>query len=118
MLEQFLINKYSEYGRISKSGEIYLPVTLGEKFTNDCSELSVTIVGVEFFHKKRDGFIPVIPINSIDCSNIVDNNSDWKIIVNDCNSTVNSLLQLELERDNTLFFNPTLLEEQEWKNNK
>lgn len=117
MHEQFLIKKFSEYGKVSKSGEIYLPIVLVKNFIDECSKLSVSIIGIEFFHKKGDYIIPVTPINSIDCSSIVEKNSDWKVIVNDCNSTINNILELELNGDITLYFNPTLLEE-EWKNAK
>ena len=118
MYEQFLTKKYSEYGRVSRSGELYLPLNVGKILINDCIELNVSIIGVEFFHKKGDCIIPVTPINSLDCSSILGTNTDWKIIVRDCNKVVNDILEIELQRDKTLYFNPTFLEEQEWENTK
>lgn len=115
MIEQSIINKYAEYGRISLSGEIYLPISMGEKFVTECSELKVTVVGVEFFHRKGEYIIPVTPINGIDCSSIIDKYSEWKDVVNNCNKAVTVALDLEIRRDNTQYFNPSLLEEHEWK---
>lgn len=115
MIEQILINKYTEYGRVSLSGELYLPISLGEKFVTECSELKVAVVGVEFFHRKGESVIPVIPINSINYSCILDKYLEWKDVVNNCNKAVMFALDLESKSDNAKYFNPSLLEEHEWK---
>lgn len=115
MVAQVIINKYAEQGKNSPNGEIYLHLSIGAEFVAECSELEIAVVGVEFFHRKGEHVIPVIPIISIDCSSILDKYLEWKDVVNNCNKAVMVALDLEITRDNTQYFNPSLLEETEWK---
>jgi hypothetical protein len=111
MLEEQIIDKYAQYGRISPSRELYLPLDISEKFIKECNKLSIAIIGIELFNIVDENIIPYNPINSIDCSNILQEGLDWKQIVLKCNSLVQKILLLELDRNQ--YFNPTILEEHE-----
>lgn len=116
MIEDLLIKKFSEKVRVSQSGEIYLPIVLGKEFVNECNKLDVAIIGVDLFKRKDDNYMPVDPVSGIDNSSLLHEYSDWYKIVKNCNEFVLKVIGKEEETDNSIYFNPTVLEKTEWEN--
>ena len=114
MLEDFLFEKYAPYG-IRQSNEIYLPFITGKMFIEECSALKVAVLGLDFVHFKPGMIIPVVPINSHDCSSILNEHQEWDDIVKHCNEVALHVLRIEEQRDPTQYYNPTLFEKGEWK---
>ena len=114
MLESLLFEKYAHYG-IRTSSEIYLPLRTANMFVEECSSFEVAIIGLEFFHLESGMRIPVIPINSLDCSIFLTTSQEWDDVVTSCNETALNVLHLEEEVDTTQYYNPTLLEKSEWR---
>lgn len=114
-MEDTLVRKYASLGRISPGGELYLPIGLREMFVNECIKLKVAIIAVELFHRQGEKIIPVNPIRGIDCSSLLKEYIRWDDIIESCNKNVLEALNSETDNDNTLYFNPTLFEESDWK---
>lgn len=109
MLEEQLIEKYAQYGRLSPSKELYLPLFISEKFIEECNDLNIAIIGIELFNIVSESTIPSNPISGVDCSIILHEDIEWKEIVLKCNSLVQRILLQELDKSG--YFNPTMLEE-------
>jgi hypothetical protein len=106
---EVLLKKYSAYGRISGE-EIYLPFSTGKAFVEECSASKVAILGLDFFHLQPGIVMPVVPINSLDCSIFLKMYENWDDIVRNCNETAMQVLIEEEERDPTQYYNPVLIE--------
>jgi len=63
----------------------------------------------------KKGSVPINPINGIDCSSLLSKYEEWNEVVKNCYKEVINVLQQEEERDNTQYYNPTLLEKSEWQ---
>jgi len=114
MLEDFLLEKYAPYG-IRKANEIYLPFSTSSMFVGECSSLKIAILGLDFVHFKPGMTIPVVPINSLENSPILNEHQEWDDIVKECNKEALNVLHIEEERDPTQYYNPTLYEKSEWQ---
>lgn len=115
MLEDELVAKYATYGKSTPSGEIYLPFSISEQFTNECMNLQVAIIGVDFFHVGCEYVMPTSPLNGVDCSIFLSTATSWSEVVQQCNKSVKKVLEEEVKRDCMQWFNPTLFIESEWK---
>ena len=113
-MEELLIEKYSKYGRVSPSGELYLPINKCKDMVSECSKNKVAVIGLELFHKKGDNIIPVDPIGGTDSSSLLNKGSNWSEVVETCNTFVLRVLNDEESKDATLYCNLTLLEEKDW----
>lgn len=114
MLHEIIFNKYSKYERLTH-GELYLPLSTNKEFVEECNLLKVAIIGLEFFHVQSGKVVPINPINGIDCSSLLSQYEEWNEVVKNCHKEVINVLQQEEERDNTQYYNPTLLEKSEWQ---
>lgn len=114
MMERLIIQKYSEYGRVSPSGELYLPINKCKDMVKECSDNKVAVIGLELFHKKGENIIPVDPIGGIDTSSLLQKGSGWIEVVEKCNDFVLRVLNQEEKKDSTFYCNLTLLEESDW----
>lgn len=114
MKEEFLIQKYSKFGRVAPSGELYLPIKMCKELVQECSNNKVAVVGLELFHKRGEYIVPADPIGGIDSSSLLEKGSDWAEVVEKCNSFVLRVLNQEENKDNSLYCNLTLLEEVHW----
>ncbi len=112
MIEDFLIKKYSKYGRVSPSGELYLPISKCKEMVIDCTENKVAVIGLELFHKKGE---QVVPAGGTDSSSLLKKDSEWSEVVEKCNHFVLRVLSQEEIKDSTLYCNLTVLEEVDWK---
>lgn len=71
MVEEQLIDKYAQYGHISPSRELYVPLNISEKFIEECNELNIAIIGIELFNMIDKMIIPSNTINGVDCSSML-----------------------------------------------
>ncbi len=67
MLDQ-IINKYSLDGKVSPNKELYIPLSIGEVFIEECNKFNIAIIGVEIFNIIDGKVLPSNPIEGIDCS--------------------------------------------------
>jgi hypothetical protein len=114
MKEKDLLKKFLPKAYLS-GGETYLPISVGAHFIGECLRENIAVLGVDFFHR-RDGFIiPVDPLNSVDCSEILCRGYNWSEIVSTtCAFALYALLQ-ERERDSSQWCTFILLEEEGWR---
>lgn len=114
-IEQSLYEKYSKLAHVS-AGEVYFDKNIAFDFIKQCTELGIAIIGVEFFHIKKNEIIPVMPPNGIDTSDILEENVDWKEVFKTCNSFAHSVISNEFTNDSNQYCSFTTLQESEWKN--
>jgi hypothetical protein len=115
MLEDELVAKYATYGRSTPSDELYLPLFISKQFVDECTNLQIAIIGVDFFHIGREYVMPTSPLNGIDSSIFLKTATSWEDVVKQCNEAAMKVLQQEEKKDNTQWYNPTLFEKSEWQ---
>ncbi len=118
MLEEIILEKYAVYGERSPNGEIFVPLHTKALFVEECTLLKVAILGIEFFHIQQGQKISLTPLNGIDCSPLLRKYETWQEVVEQCNKSVLRVLEQEEILDNTQYYNPTLLEENDWTRDK
>lgn len=110
MTVEELIKNFVSFGCLSHSGELYLPVGLTERFIESCFKESIVILGIDFFHKEEDCWIPVDPINSLDCSLLLHNILTWQEKVETSYNFAKKVLFLEKLKDDAQWCSLVLLD--------
>ncbi|GEN45958.1 hypothetical protein [Alkalibacillus haloalkaliphilus] len=113
-IEENLYEKYSKITHVS-AGELYFDKNIAVDFIEQCTELGIAIIGVEFFYIKKNGIIPVIPPNGIDTSDILEENVDWKEVLKKCNSFAHSVILKEFSNNSDQYCIFITFDKAEWK---
>ena len=108
-----LNNVYMKYQEITleSGGEVYFPMTIAEKFVEDCTRISCAVIGIDFFHIRDQKYIePTSPINSFDASDFLKEIGPREGIVLLCNESASKILDIEKRRDPTQWCNFVILD--------
>lgn len=112
MSENSLIKKYSHLGILSVGGqEIYLPFETREMFVKDCTELSLAIIGLDFFSFAQN--VLIARTDEYDFSSFLEERLDWIHLVEKCNQTVLMALNKEYNINKARYYNPTAITKSE-----
>ncbi|PWI57777.1 hypothetical protein [Sulfoacidibacillus thermotolerans] len=108
MIQQ-LLDKYS-YAAIQSGNELYFPLSVAIEIVSDCTVSGLVVAGVEFFHIAEGKITPVVaPLNGLDCSDVLEEQKEWSLLIKQCNSAAISVLEFEAERDDSQYVNLTVL---------
>ena len=111
---KILNKKYAQIGYISHNGELYLPLNYAIRFADECLENEIAIAGIDFIHKNNGKILPVVPVNSLDCSHLFSNFNNWEDIVKRSHYAAAVALKSEAQKDSKQLCTFTLLSKDEW----
>lgn len=102
-----LLGPHAHRGVVS-GGEIFMPVMVAGEVIHRAASRGYATIGIDFYVSNTAGFVPVIPVNSLDCSSLV-GNIPWSNLVAQCLEEGSLVLDRVLACDPTQWCTLTLI---------